>query len=152
MQIHTGIGDRDADLRRCDPSYFRAILEAQTFAKTNFVFLHCYPFVRQAAILASLYANVYFDLSLSVTLNSPQAANLFVDALSIAPFTKILMGTDGHSVPETYWYASLSMRAGLSAALSSLIGQSFLTEEEAMDIAAHLLHKNSERLYRFDDD
>jgi len=152
VQIHTGIGDRDADLRLSDPSYFRAILEAKTFAKTNFVFLHCYPFVRQAAILASLYANVYFDLSLAVTLDSAQAVNLFADALSIAPFTKILMGTDGHSVPETYWYASSSMRTGLSGALSLLIAQRFLDEEEAMDIAAHLFHKNAQTLYQFDDD
>ena len=151
VQIHCGLGDADADLRESNPWCFRSILESKRFAKTNFVFLHCYPYVREAALLASLYANVYIDLSLAVSLISPQAGSLFADALSVAPSSKILVATDGHSVPETYWYASHSARRGLTSVLGFLIGSGFVDENEALTIAARLFHLNAQELYALDD-
>lgn len=46
VQIHTGFGDCDLLLPRTDPSHLKPLLER--FADTDFVLLHCYPFVRQA--------------------------------------------------------------------------------------------------------
>lgn len=151
VQIHSGLGDADADLREANPWCFRKILEERKFAKTNFVFLHCFPYVREAALLASLYSNVYMDLSLSLTLISSQAANLFADALAAAPSSKVLIATDGHSVPETYWYASHSARRGLSSVLSYLISNGFANETQALEIADRLFHKNAQDLYRLSD-
>ncbi|MFN8550155.1 MAG: amidohydrolase family protein [Candidatus Obscuribacterales bacterium] len=147
VQIHCGLGDADADLRDANPWCFRSILEDRKFAKTNFVFLHCYPYVREAALLASLYNNVYMDLSLALSLISTQAGSLFADALAAAPSSKVLIATDGHSVPETYWYASHSARRGLAAVLSYLIGNGFVNEVQAMSIAERLFHKNAQDLY-----
>ncbi len=151
VQIHCGLGDADGDLRETNPWCFRNILESRKFSKVNFVFLHCYPYVREAALLASLYSNVYIDLSLALSLISPQAATLFADALSVAPSTKILVATDGHSVPETYWYASHSARRALSSVLSFLIGNGYVNENQAMEIADRLFHKNAQNLYRLSD-
>lgn len=151
VQIHSGLGDADADLRDANPWCFRSVLESRKFSKVNFVFLHCYPYVREAALLASLYNNVYMDLSLALTLISTQAGSLFADALAAAPSTKILVATDGHSVPETYWYASHSARRGLASVLSYLIGNGFTNEEQAMAIADRLFHKNAQGLYRLSD-
>ncbi|CAN5588736.1 amidohydrolase family protein [soil metagenome] len=151
IQIHSGLGDADADLREANPWCFRSVLESRKFSKVNFVFLHCFPYVREAALLASLYNNVYMDLSLAVTLISTQAASLFADALAAAPSTKVLVATDGHSVPETYWYASHSARRALASVLSDLIGNGFTNEEQAMAIADRLFHKNAQELYRLSD-
>lgn len=151
VQIHCGLGDADGDLRETNPWCFRTLLERRKFSKVNFVFLHCYPYVREAALLASLYNNVYIDLSLAVSLISPQAGTMFADALSVAPSTKILVATDGHSVPETYWYASHSARRALSSVLSSLIGNGYVNENQAMTIADRLFHKNAQDLYRLSD-
>lgn len=147
VQIHCGLGDADADLRETNPWCFRNILEERKFSKTNFVFLHCYPYVREAALLASLYNNVYMDLSLALSLISTQSGSLFADALAAAPSSKILIATDGHSVPETYWYASHSARRGLASVLSYLIGNGFVNEAQAMAIAERLFHKNAQELY-----
>ena len=151
VQIHSGLGDQDADLREANPWCLRPILESRRLAKTNFVFLHCYPYVKEAALLASIYNNVYIDLSLALTLISPQAGTLFADALSAAPFTKVLVATDGHSVPETYWYASHSARQGLTSALGFMMSQRFLDEEQAMMAAACLFHKNAQDLYQLNE-
>ncbi len=151
VQIHSGLGDADADLREANPWCFRRVLESRKFSKVNFVFLHCFPYVREAALLASLYNNVYMDLSLALTLISTQSASLFADALAGAPSTKVLVATDGHSVPETYWYASHSARRGLASVLSYLIGNGFTSEEQAMAIADRLFHKNAQDLYRLTD-
>jgi predicted TIM-barrel fold metal-dependent hydrolase len=150
VQIHSGIGDRDSDLRLANPLLFRPILESRRFSKTKFVFLHCYPFVSEAAILSSIYNNVYFDLSLSLTLNSSQAKLLFEDALAVAPYSKVLIGTDGHSVPETYWFASISARRGLKDCLEGLIEKHILTEQQCLDVASHLFFKNAQILYSLD--
>jgi len=151
VQIHSGLGDADADLRESNPWCFRSMLESRRFSKVNFVFLHCFPYVREAALLASLYNNVYMDLSLALSLISTQAGTLFADALAAAPSTKVLVATDGHSVPETYWYASHSARRGLASVLSYLIGNGFTNEEQAMEIASRLFHKNAQDLYRLAD-
>ncbi|HEY9734018.1 MAG TPA: amidohydrolase family protein [Drouetiella sp.] len=151
VQIHSGLGDSDADLREANPWCFRNILEQRKFAKTNFVFLHCYPYVREAAVLASLYSNVFMDLSLALSLISTQSGSLFADALAAAPSTKILIATDGHSVPETYWYSSHSARRGLASVLSYLIGNGFVNESQALSIADRLFHGNAQQLYRLSD-
>ncbi|HEY9677396.1 MAG TPA: amidohydrolase family protein [Drouetiella sp.] len=148
VQIHTGLGDADANLLEANPWCFRGILENRKFASVNFVFLHCYPYVREAALLASLYKNVFIDVSLAINLVSAQAASIFSDAISVAPSTKILIATDGHSVPETYWYAAHSARRALSMVLSHLIGNGYIGEAQALLIAERLFHKNAQSLYR----
>jgi hypothetical protein len=147
VQIHSGIGDDDQDLRSSNPLCMREILRAQRFSSTNFVFLHCYPYVAEAAHLASLYPHVYFDLSLALTQNSPIAKEMILTALSGAPASKLLAGTDGHSVPESYWYGALTWKRALAAALDTLIESNFLTIKQAEDTASSILFANAKELY-----
>lgn len=151
VQIHAGIGDDDADLRLSNPLCFRAVLESSAFRNTNFVFLHCHPFVNETAFLASLYGNVYMDLSLSVSLAAPLAETLITQALAQAPSTKILAGSDGHSVPETHWWGAAVWRESLSASLTSLRNRRYITENQSKDIAARILHGNAQKLYELSD-
>ena len=147
VQVHTGIGDQDEDLRLANPLYLRNILESGRFAHTNFVFLHCYPFVRESAHLASLYANAYMDISLISFLASPALQSSFLEALSLAPASKILASTDGHSIPETYWYGARSLKRALTAALNELVSRNYLTDSNAEHISGLLLHGNAKMLY-----
>lgn len=150
VQVHSGIGDDDADLLDANPLLLRDVFSSRRFGKTQFVLLHCFPYVNESAYLASLYPTVYFDLSLAVSLVSSQAHRLFTEALSVAPFTKLLGGTDGHSVPESHWFAAFSMRRGLERALGDLVKYGSIDEEEAMRIAARILHANARSLYKLD--
>lgn len=150
VQVHCGIGDSDEDLREANPLILRNIFESKRFAETNFVLLHCYPYVREAAYLASLYATVYMDLSLAAFLVPGYLDLLILDALSGAPATKLLAGTDGHSVPETHWFGAFSLKRSLSAALNSLIDRDMISEEQANSIAAAVLYRNARELYKLD--
>jgi len=150
VQVHSGFGDQDQDLRLANPSCLREVLESRQFDKTKFVLLHCYPFVTDAAYLSSIYSNVSMDISLIPFIASPAVSRSFEDALATAPASKILASTDGHSVPETYWYAAHSIRRGLTSALQSLIDRDFLTSEQSEEIASLVLHGNAKSLYKLE--
>jgi hypothetical protein len=150
IQIHSGLGDQDEDLLRANPLLMREILESPRFARSKFIFLHCYPYVREAAYLCSIYPNVYMDISLVPFAASPAVSACFSEALACAPASKILAATDGHSVPETYWYAALSLKRGLAHCLDELIEQQFLVAEEAERIASRILHGNARDLYQLE--
>jgi hypothetical protein len=63
VQVHCGFGDPDLSLPHANPGLLKPLIER--FRETPFVLLHCYPFVREAGWLAHVYANVWFDLSLT---------------------------------------------------------------------------------------
>jgi predicted TIM-barrel fold metal-dependent hydrolase len=97
VQVHAGLGDPDPLLPSAAPGYFKPIFER--FADTRFVLLHCYPFVREAGWLTSVYANVFLDLSLTIPHVSRPAAVL-AEALELAPVSKLLYGSDAIGTPE----------------------------------------------------
>jgi predicted TIM-barrel fold metal-dependent hydrolase len=148
VQFHVGLGDDDALISQSNPALMQPLMKLPWMQKTKFVLLHCYPYVREAAMLCSLYANVYMDLSLSVSLVSSGAASMILEALAMAPTTKILAGTDGHSCPETHWYGALRWKMGLQSALNQLIMDGMMNSTEAGEIAARILHGNAKELYK----
>lgn len=150
VQIHTGLGDSDEDLSESNPLLLRRLFEDKHFSSVKFVLLHCYPFVKEAAYLASLYSNVYMDLSLACFLVSANIESILMDAISLAPLSKILSGTDGHTVPETYWYGAFSLKRGLSKVLTKLVREDFLEPAQAMKIAGDILHANAQSLYNLE--
>lgn len=148
VQIHCGLGDDDALLADANPLKFQAVLRSERFSKLKAVFLHCYPFVREAAYLASLYSGVYFDLSLANSLASPVMADVYYEALSAAPVSKILAGTDGHSQPESYWYGAVSLRRALHEALVRLRKGGYLGNGQEELIERAVLRGNAQYLYQ----
>jgi hypothetical protein len=147
VQVHCGLGDDDADLSLSNPELLHRLLRKPRFSMLKLVLLHCYPFQKEAAILASLYPGVHFDLSLASFLLADQA-ELYRDALASAPYTKILAGTDGHSQPETYYQGAMALRQGLSTTLLSFEQKGSVSREEAGEIENAILHGNARRLYK----
>jgi predicted TIM-barrel fold metal-dependent hydrolase len=150
VQVHSGLGDRDQDLIYANPLYMRRILDSPRFKATRFVFLHCFPYVRETAYLCSIYPNVFMDISLVNNLASPAVSGCFADALAVAPASKILAATDGHSLPETYWHGAHTIKRGLETSLHQLIDDQFLDAETASSIAGLILHGNATKLYQLD--
>ncbi|KAM0942445.1 hypothetical protein DsansV1_C15g0138351 [Dioscorea sansibarensis] len=91
MQIHTGFGDTDLDLRLCNPLHLRGVLEDKRFAKCRIVLLHAsYPFSKEASYLASVYPQVYLDFGLTVPKLSTQGMVSSVkELLELAPIKKV---------------------------------------------------------------
>jgi uncharacterized protein len=140
VQVHTGFGDPDLLLPLARPGYLKPLFEE--FPDTTFVLLHCYPFVREAGWLASVYPNVFFDLSLTIPHVSRPAAVL-AEALELAPLSKLLYASDAVRIPELYFLAAVWWRDALARVLSEL-----LPERAARDGARLILRENALSLYR----
>jgi predicted TIM-barrel fold metal-dependent hydrolase len=140
VQVHTGFGDSDLFLPRADPGHLKPLVER--FRATSFVLLHCYPFVREAGWLAHVYANVYFDLSLTIPHVSRPAAAL-AEALELAPVSKLLYASDAARTPELYLLAAIWWRDALAAVLPEE-----LPAAAAEDAAHMILRENARALYR----
>lgn len=140
VQIHTGFGDPDVRLPRASAGHLAPLFER--FPHTSFVLLHCYPFVREAGWLASVYPNVFFDLSLTIPHVSRPAA-ILAEAVELAPLSKLLYGSDAVRAPELYLLAAVWWRDALAEVLSEL-----LPEEAARHGAQLILRENARALYR----
>jgi uncharacterized protein len=142
VQVHCGFGDSDLRLWRADPSYLKPLLER--FEETLFVLLHCYPFVREAGWLAHTYANVFFDLSLTIPhVARPEAA--LREALELAPMSKLLYASDAARTPELYYLAAMRWREALATVLPEL-----LAPDELEQAARMILRENSLGAYGLD--
>jgi uncharacterized protein len=147
IQVHTGFGDADLDLLLANPLHLRPALEAGVFGDAPVVLLHCYPYVREAAYLTSIYAQVYLDLSLTVPLVGPGARRAVEEALELAPASKVLYGSDAAGLAESFWLGAVAIRRALGAALDGWLRDDALTAAQAERIAAQILHDNAVALY-----
>lgn len=149
FQLHTGFGDRDADLTAANPLLLRPILQDPELAEVPIVLLHAgYPYVREAAYLASIYPNVYVDLSLAVPLLWGQAMEgLLAELLGLAPATKILYGSDAVGIPDPLWLGARWCREALAAVLGRAVERSQTTEDDARWAAERVLRSNAVELY-----
>jgi uncharacterized protein len=150
VQLHTGFGDPDLDLRLANPLCLRPLLEDRRYRAAPLVLLHgSYPYTREAGYLASVYPHVYLDLGLAVPLLSVagmrQAAAML---LELAPTGKLLYSSDAHFIPELFYLAARWGRQVLSEALERAVGDGDLTAPEAEQVAAGVLRDNARRLYR----
>jgi hypothetical protein len=147
VQLHTGFGDADLDLLQANPLLLRPALEAGAFAGASVVLLHCYPHLREAGYLASLYPDVYVDLSLSVPLLGPGCRRAVEEALELAPASKVLYGSDAASLAESVWLGATAIRTALEAAVGAWVRDGVLTASQAERVAEQVLHRNAARLY-----
>jgi hypothetical protein len=139
VQVHSGFGDWDLRLWRADPSLVKPLVER--FRETPFVFLHCYPFVREAGWLAHVYGNVWFDLSLTIP-HVARPAEAVLEALELAPVSKLLYASDAARTPELYLLAATWWRDALAEALPAL-----LPDGEVEAAARRILRENAISLY-----
>lgn len=148
LQVHAGFGDTDLHLVYANPAWLRPLLEHPPFRPVRFVLLHCWPYVREAAWLAGVYAHVYLDLSLTVPFVAHGAADAFVEALEHAPITKVLYASDAFSIPELFWLGARHGRQALAVALDRIRQAGFLQAADAVGAAERILGRNAQAVYR----
>jgi uncharacterized protein len=139
VQVHCGFGDPDLMLPRADPGHLKPLIER--FATTPFVLLHCYPYVREAGWLAHAYANVFFDLSLTIP-HVSRPAEMVRQALELAPTSKLLYASDAARAPELYPLAATWWREALAEVLCEA-----LPAREAEQAGHRVLRGNALALY-----
>jgi hypothetical protein len=149
LQFHVGLGDEDVHLPAADPTLLRPLLRAPWSEGCPVILLHCYPFVDQAAYLASVYPQVHVDLSLTIPLLGGAGAEQAIrSALALCPATKLLAASDGHSYPEMHWRGIGLWRSALANVLATEVAAGRMDEGEVEPIAQGILAGNSERVYR----
>jgi predicted TIM-barrel fold metal-dependent hydrolase len=107
FQFHTGFGDSDLRLADSNPLLLEELLRTPEGSSTPVVLIHgSYPWHEEVAYLATTKANVYTDVSLSNLFAPLTVADRLARILELCPAAKVVLGTDGHSEPETFWFAA----------------------------------------------
>ncbi len=149
IQFHTGYGDTDADMLLANPLHLRAVLERREYRAMPVVLLHeSYPYTQQGAYLATVYENVYFDLSYGIPfLGYHEMLEFTRAAFSVAPYSKLLYSSDAVGVPEVHWISALDGRRILGQVLSECVANDDLSQTEAERAGVAVLHDNAIHLY-----
>ncbi|HXX77201.1 MAG TPA: amidohydrolase family protein, partial [Ktedonobacteraceae bacterium] len=150
IQFHTGYGDTDADMLLANPLNLRAVLEHREYRAMPVVLLHeSYPYTQQGAYLATVYENVFFDLSYGIPfLGYHEMLQFSRAAFSVAPYSKLLYSSDAVGVPEIHWVSALFGRRILGQVLGECVANGELSPTEAEQAGAAVLHDNAIQLYK----
>ncbi|PZQ95925.1 MAG: amidohydrolase [Cereibacter sphaeroides] len=148
LQLHVGVGDRDVDMPKCDPTVFIPfILEAEA-RDVPITLLHCYPFIRESTWMAEVFSNVYFDVGFTLNFTGPQAIRIMEEALEMGPFFKQLYSSDAFGLAELHHLGAIQFRRMFGTVMDNWIASGDITAREADRIAAMIGHGNTERIYR----
>jgi hypothetical protein len=149
LQFHTGYGDADVDLLLANPLQFRPLLQSGRYDRVPWIILHMgYPYVRESGYLASIYSNVYVDLSLAIPFAPSEAPMLLTQLFGLAPMSKLMYASDGFSIPELFWLGAKIGRAALARVLEDQVSLGTLSADEADKVAGQVLSGNAQRVYR----
>jgi uncharacterized protein len=149
LQVHTGLVGTDIDLRAGDPAPLRKLLVLPPLRDVPVVLLHCYPFIREASWLAGLFPNVYIDLCMILQWAVHRGPDLVLEALDVAPVSKLLFATDGFRVPELFYLGAKWWRDDLAHVLAGFIDRGLVDEVRAAEWGTFVLRDNALRIYPF---
>ena len=149
VQFHVGYGDHDVDLRTASPLLLRPLMEDPAYASLPIVLLHgCWPYFREGAFLASIYPNVFLDVSYGIPfLGAVELRTITKAVFGTAPFSKLMYSSDGARVPEIFWLSAFDGRRILSSVLGEMVGEGDLEVSNVRNVAEMFLATNAQRLY-----
>ncbi|XP_070051150.1 protein fluG [Nicotiana tomentosiformis] len=152
MQIHTGFGDKDLDLRLANPLHLRNLLEDKRFLKSRLVLLHAsYPFSKEASYLASVYPQVYLDFGLAIPkLSFHGMISSVKELLELAPMNKVMFSTDGIAFAETFYLGAKKAREVVFSVLRDTCVDGDLSIPEAVAAVKDLFAENAKQYYKLD--
>ncbi|MFE5839244.1 amidohydrolase family protein [Arthrobacter sp. NPDC056493] len=147
VQLHAGYGDSDLQLFRADPSRLNPLFHATRSLGVDFMLLHCYPFIREAGILAQVFPHVYLDVGLVSHYLGPSAGAAIRQAMEIAPFSKVLYSSDSYGLAEHYAVSAASWRTSFAALMDDWVASGWATTNDAERIATMVASENARRVY-----
>jgi hypothetical protein len=148
VQVHTGFGDPDVDLRRSDPLLLRGFCELTQERAVPLMLLHCYPYHRQAGYLAHAYPHVYLDVGLAINHVGARAAAVVAESLELAPFGQVLFSSDAWGPPELHYLGALLWRRATAGVLGSWVESGDWALPDAIRVAEMIGARNARRVYR----
>jgi len=146
LQIHTGYGDPDLDLHRCDPLLLTDFIRA-TEGTCPILLLHTYPFQRHAGYLAQMFPHVFVDVGLAVTFAGAASTQVVAESLELAPFTKVLFSSDAWGLPELHLLGSWLFRRAMSRVLGAWVASGDWSLADAERVVELVGSDNARRVY-----
>lgn len=146
FHVHVGGGDPDINLAHAKPrDVFPLLVEHQNLP---IVLIHAgYPWLAEAAYVASVLPNVYLEISELVPWGWGQIDQSLELILGAVPGAKIFHGSDEASEPEMFWASARLVRASLERVLTHYVDRDWLTVEEAERIGRGVLAGNVRALH-----
>jgi len=146
LHIHCGGGDPDVVLSHAHPQDLFPLLREHL--GQPIVLIHSgWPWIEEAAYIASILPYVYLDMSVLVPWGSLAIDQKLEVLLGAAPCAKVLYGSDEASEPEVLWLAARVGREALERVLSVAVERRWLSEPEAQRMGRGILAENALRLH-----
>jgi len=151
VKLHTGYyaGQNYMPLSRLRLNAGSATELCRLGPDTQFVFMHlCYPYYEELLAAAKQWTNAHVDMCWSWIINPVAAKDYLKKHIVTAPINKLLpFGGDYIPVEPVLGHAALARR-GIAQALAELVGEGWLTLDDALDLVNLLMHDNARRIFR----
>jgi uncharacterized protein len=130
FHFHCGGGDPDINLRHARPvDLFPMLVDVQD---QPVVLVHSgYPWIREAAYIASVLPNVYLELSELIPWGFGQVEWALEMLVGTVPAAKLLYGSDEAGEPEAFWISALLARGALERVLARFIERDHVSVADA---------------------
>jgi hypothetical protein len=146
MHIHVGGGDPDIVLAHVRPQDVFPLLHDHM--DQPIIMIHGgYPWLAEAAYIASILPFVYLDLSEFLPWASMGTDGALELLLGVVPAGKLLYGSDEASEPEVLWLSARMAREALERVLGTAVERDLLAPGEAVTIGRGVLAGNTMRLH-----
>lgn len=148
LHIHTGVGDGEVILSKASPSLLIDVLRDKRYKDTKVHLVHGgYPWMEEAAFMASILPNVYMDISLQNPFIGHGVERIISQVFEFAPFNKVMYGSDAFTLPEMNWLGVLLFKECFEKVLHSWIKNDYMDSEMAQMIGEMVLYRNFESVY-----
>ncbi|MGH3828513.1 MAG: amidohydrolase family protein, partial [Pseudonocardiaceae bacterium] len=148
LQFHTGYGDPDLTLHRCDPSLLTEFLRRVQDRHVPVMLLHCYPYHRTAGYLAHVFPHAYLDVGLAVNHTGVRSAAVVAESLEVAPFGKLLFSSDACGPAELHHLGAVLWRRAMASVLGEWVASGEWSSADAVRIAEMVGAGNARRVYQ----
>ena len=146
FHFHCGGGDPDINLAYAGPkSIFPLLVDVQD---QPVVLVHSgYPWIREAAYIASVLPNVYLELSELIPWGWGQVEWALEMLVGTVPAAKLLYGSDEAGEPEAFWASALLARSALQRVLGGFVDRDYVSVDEAEGLGRLVLGDACRRLH-----
>jgi len=148
LQFHVGFGDSDVHLALANPALLTDFIKLAEPSGTPIMLLHCYPYHREAAYLAHIYPNVYFDVGVAVNYLGAQSPQLVAESLEVGPFAKQLFSSDAWGPAELHHLGAVLWRRAFTTVAGGWVRSGDWTLDDAGRVGRMIAFENAERVYR----
>jgi hypothetical protein len=130
FHFHCGGGDPDINLAGASPRAMFSLL--RDVQHQPVVLVHAgYPWIREAAYIASVLPNVYLELSELIPWGWGQVEWGLEMLVGTVPAAKLLYGSDEAGDPEAFWVSALLARSALERVLARFIDRDYVSASQA---------------------